>query len=81
MTAVPLPLMNAPAIAPGFCATAKIILHEGDAFSFVRRLPSEIAQLIITSPPYNIGKEYENRTSIQRYLSSQEKPLMSWLEC
>ncbi len=75
MTAVPLPLIDAPAIAPDFSATANIILHEGDVFSFVRRLPSEIAALIITSPPYNIGKEYENRTSIQRYLAAQEKTI------
>ena len=75
MIAVPLPLTNTPAIAPDFSATAKITLHEGDAFSFARRLPSEIAELIITSPPYNIGKKYENRTSIQRYLATQEKTI------
>lgn len=29
--------------------------------------------LIITSPPYNIGKEYETKISIERYLKTQEK--------
>lgn len=75
MTTVPLPLMNAPAISPDFSPTAKIVLYEGDALSFLRRLPSEIAELIITSPPYNIGKKYENRTSIQHYLATQEETI------
>lgn len=29
--------------------------------------------LIITSPPYNVGKEYEVKTSIEKYLGSQEE--------
>ncbi len=28
--------------------------------------------LIITSPPYNLGKEYENKETIEKYLSTQE---------
>jgi adenine-specific DNA-methyltransferase len=28
---------------------------------------------IVTSPPYNVGKEYETKTSIENYLASQEK--------
>lgn len=30
-------------------------------------------QLIITSPPYNIGKSYERRTALETYLEEQEK--------
>lgn len=30
-------------------------------------------KLIITSPPYNIGKEYEKRTSLQEYLKWQRR--------
>jgi len=28
-------------------------------------------QLIVTSPPYNIGKRYERRTSLERYVAEQ----------
>ena len=31
-------------------------------------MPARSAQLIITSPPYNIGKTYENATYLDRYL-------------
>lgn len=30
-------------------------------------------QLIVTSPPYNIGKAYEKRSSLDRYLTAQAK--------
>ena len=31
-----------------------------------------MATLIITSPPYNVGKEYETRTTVESYLERQE---------
>jgi adenine-specific DNA-methyltransferase len=36
-------------------------------------VPSESIQLVVTSPPYNIGKEYERKLHIDRYLADQEK--------
>lgn len=44
----------------------------GDAKNFMQTLEDDSIQLIITSPPYNIGKEYETRTSIDRYLENME---------
>ncbi|WP_171136795.1 site-specific DNA-methyltransferase [Ruegeria sp. HKCCC1038] len=38
---------------------------------FMRRLEDETMQLIVTSPPYNIGKEYERRTSLDCYVEEQ----------
>lgn len=43
-----------------------------NALDFCRRLPDKSVQLIITSPPYNIGKEYETRTSIDEYIKLLE---------
>jgi len=43
-------------------------LHQGDAYSFVRTLPSKFASLIVTSPPYNVGKSYEKRRPLEEYL-------------
>ena len=42
-----------------------------DNLSFMRDLPPEIAKLIVTSPPYNIGKSYEKRKSLDTYIASQ----------
>ena len=39
--------------------------------NLLRRIPSNSAQLIVTSPPYNVGKEYEKRVPIDHYLESQ----------
>jgi DNA modification methylase len=49
-----------------------IVLHEGDTLPFLRTIPPRTVRLIITSPPYNIGKAYETRQSIQEYLRQQE---------
>ena len=38
----------------------------------MRSLPEKSVKLIITSPPYNIGKEYETRTSLQNYLDGMK---------
>ena len=45
----------------------------GDTLNHLRKMESERFDLIITSPPYNIGKEYETKTSIEKYLKAQEK--------
>ena len=38
---------------------------------FMSSLADEQMSLIITSPPYNIGKEYEERTVKQKYIDDQ----------
>jgi len=37
----------------------------------MRRLPAESMNLIVTSPPYNLGKEYEERRSQERHVEEQ----------
>lgn len=44
----------------------------GDALDFLKTLPDGSVQLIITSPPYNIGKAYEKTTSLEQYLRQME---------
>lgn len=51
--------------------TGKIIL--GDTLNELLKIENNKFDLIITSPPYNIGKEYETKTSIEKYLQLQEK--------
>lgn len=42
-----------------------------DNLMFMRDLPDESMKLIVTSPPYNIGKAYESRNTLNDYLASQ----------
>lgn len=42
-----------------------------DNLEFMRSHDEESMKLIVTSPPYNIGKEYESRTSIDLYIKQQ----------
>lgn len=49
-----------------------------DALKFCKGLPDGSVDLIITSPPYNIGKAYETRVSINEYLDNL-KPILEEL--
>jgi adenine-specific DNA-methyltransferase len=42
-----------------------------DNLTFMRDLPSGMMQLIVTSPPYNIGKRYERRSPLDAYIEAQ----------
>ena len=47
-------------------------LIEGDTSRRLDELKPMQFDLIITSPPYNMGKEYESKKSIEEYLETQE---------
>jgi adenine-specific DNA-methyltransferase len=49
----------------------RITLYLGDCLDFLATLPDGSVQLVITSPPYNIGKEYEDVLDIERYEAQQ----------
>ena len=44
-----------------------------DNLSFLRRLPEASVKLVVTSPPYNLGKGYEARTSLEAYVEAQRR--------
>lgn len=44
----------------------------GEAFKELKKIEDNKFDLIITSPPYNVGKEYEVKISIEKYLKTQE---------
>ena len=46
-----------------------------DALKYLKSLPDKSIKLVITSPPYNVGKEYETRTSLKKYLENL-KPII-----
>lgn len=55
-----------------FSRNGRAIFYHGDAKTFLAKLPSASIHLVVTSPPYNIGKPYEKRASIADYLRQQE---------
>ena len=58
------------AISPHFEAQAQVVLALGDAADSLATLPDEFAKLIVTSPPYNIGKAYEKSVRLDKYLQT-----------
>lgn len=61
-------------------ATKKVVRLERDSdavmaaqdnLKFMRPLKSGSMNLIVTSPPYNIGKSYEKRTPLEKYVQDQ----------
>ena len=49
------------------------VMSREDNLQFMSRLPNESMQLIVTSPPYNLGKVYEGKTSLETYLETQSR--------
>ncbi len=44
-----------------------------DNIPFMEKLPDSMFKLIVTSPPYNLGKSYEERSDLNEYLKMQER--------
>ena len=44
-----------------------------DNLDFMQGLPDQHMKLVVTSPPYNIGKDYEAKTSLDAYLETQKR--------
>jgi len=63
--------MKAPDIPRGL--TNSIFL--GDCLQLFRQLPDNCVDLIISSPPYNIGKPYEEKQPLDSYLKQQAEVL------
>jgi adenine-specific DNA-methyltransferase len=57
-------------VAQTYTDTARAVLVPGDCLDTLRSLPDGFGKLIITSPPYNLGKEYETVAGIDDYLQS-----------
>lgn len=49
----------------------EVVMARQSNLAFMRPLQDESMQLIVTSPPYNIGKVYEARSPLDAYVKSQ----------
>ena len=47
----------------------------GDRLDLLRSLGDGAARLVVTSPPYNVGKSYEQTMSVAEYVAAQEATL------
>lgn len=50
----------------------RVTLYNGKCEDLLNKLPDSSLQLIVTSPPYNIGKEYEKVLPIKNYIDWQD---------
>jgi len=60
-------------IANRFRPDAQIVTFAGDCLDFLKTIPDETFQLVVTSPPYNLGKEYEKRIHLDDYVQQQRE--------
>jgi adenine-specific DNA-methyltransferase len=60
-------------IVPEFDPTADFVLYEGDCLDLLPSIPNGFVRLVVTSPPYNLGKPYENRLDLKEYLDQQRR--------
>ena len=59
---------------PQAILTSDCALWVGDTEQFLKALPREpLFDLVVTSPPYNIGKAYEKKNDLELYLDWQKR--------
>jgi adenine-specific DNA-methyltransferase len=56
-----------------YSSNADAIINNGSCYDFVKTIPDKSVSLVITSPPYNIGKKYEKKSNLKDYYENQEK--------
>jgi adenine-specific DNA-methyltransferase len=62
-------------VADRFDAAADATLVAADRLDLLRAIPDGAARLVVTSPPYNVGKEYEDPLTVEQYVALQEATL------
>ncbi len=66
-----IPSYSSSSVADAFSLEERLVLLQSDTQVACAALPSGTFRLIISSPPYNIGKSYEKQTSLDAYLTWQ----------
>jgi len=56
-----------------YSKNASLVLFNGDANEFLKSIPDKSVNLVVTSPPYNIGKSYEKKEELDKYLAVQSR--------
>lgn len=58
-------------ISNSFSLTKQVVVYPGNCLDILKDIPDKSINLIVTSPPYNIGKKYEKKLKLSRYLEQQ----------
>lgn len=66
-------LFTFPEIGNAYNAKNAATLYKGDCLEMLSQIPEGDIQLVVTSPPYNIGKKYEKRVTLDDYHAQQER--------
>jgi DNA modification methylase len=64
---------SAMTLSPTWHPDNDVTLFEGDCRKLLNQIAPGSAQLIVTSPPYNIGKKYEKRVLLSDYVRREEE--------
>jgi len=64
-------MINEIAISDQFTSTERAVVYSGDCLDLLKTVPNATIQLVVTSPPYNIGKEYEKKLNLNNYIAQQ----------
>ena len=49
-----------------------VTLFSGDCLALLKQIPDRSVRLVVTSPPYNLGKAYERKQELKEYLELQK---------
>lgn len=66
-------------IARTYDPGADVVFYPGDVSELLKDIPDRSVQLIVTSPPYNIGKEYEKDRTLHEYKAHQRSVISELL--
>src|SRR5438477_3003104 len=58
-------------VSSHFGLKERAVVFPGDCADLLKQVPDASIQLVVTSPPYNIGKEYEKRLYLTDYIEQQ----------
>jgi len=60
-------------LSSDFDPAADVVLSQGDCNILLPQIPDRFVKLVVTSPPYNLGKPYESRLDLEEYLIQQRQ--------
>lgn len=65
-----------------YSADSDIVLYHGDRLELIREIADSggAPTLIVTSPPYNVGKEYEQVYDFDKYIEQQRETIEACVE-
>jgi adenine-specific DNA-methyltransferase len=68
-------------ISNKFSPSEDVVLYPGDCLKLLETIPDSSLKLVVTSPPYNIGKEYEKRLKLESYIEQQSAVIRECVRC